>query len=461
MIAPTPHPAATISEVEAGSPADRLGVVAGWELHAVNGAPIPDILAYRRELARGEATLSLRTPEGEDRTLTVAWEDPGLGFDEVIFDGLRLCANKCEFCYVHQMPQGFRKSLYVMDDDFRTSFLYGSFVTLTNLTESDLSRILDEQLSPLYVSVHTADEELRHDMMRWWRLKVKDPRATRIRDMLERLSSIDLYTQMVLLPGRNDGEALDETLDYLASLDHVQAVAAVPVGLTGHRKNLPELRPYLPHEAQSVVARVEAFQRRMLHERGGRFAFLSDEFYLLAGLPLPDGAAYEGYPMLENGIGMVRDFLAEPIGRLPASIERPERTLLVTGRLFAPVLERAVAPLRSIEGLDIEVRALENRTFGSVTTVAGLLAGRDVLSQVRPGEADRLLISPNMLKYGTERLLDDRTLDDLRHDLRMRVEVGGTDLAGLAHSLITGSAPKSDPQFGFSTHAVKEASRQH
>jgi putative radical SAM enzyme (TIGR03279 family) len=461
MTVPRVHPAATVTEVVPDSPADRLGFASGWELLSVNGQPIPDILAYRRELATGKATLSLRSPDGDERELSVAWEDPGLGFDDVIFDGLRLCANKCEFCYVHQMPQGFRKSLYVMDDDFRTSFLYGSFVTLTNLTESDVARILDEQLSPLYVSVHTADEDLRHDMMRWWRLKVKDPRATRIRDMLERLSPIDLYTQMVLLPGRNDGEALDETLGYLASLDHVQAVAAVPVGLTAHRKNLPELRPYRPDEARAVVARVEAFQRRMLVERGSRFVFLSDEFYLLAGQPLPDDAAYEGYPMLENGIGMVRDFLAEPLGRLPTRAERPGRTLLVTGTLFAPVLERAVAPLRAVEGLDLEVRALENRTFGSVTTVAGLLAGRDVLTQVRPGEADRLLISPNMLKYGSERLLDDRTLDDLRSELSMRVEVGGSDLAGLARSLLSGVPADSAPQFGFSTHAVKESSRQH
>ena len=147
--------------------------------------------------------LQVRDPlTGEGVSFSASWEDPGLEFSEVIFDGLKLCANKCEFCYVHQMPKGFRKSLYVMDDDFRTSFLYGSFVTLTNLSEQDINRILDENLSPLYVSVHTANEDLRRDMMKWWRLKVKDPHATKIRGMLERLAPIDLYTQMVLLPGR-------------------------------------------------------------------------------------------------------------------------------------------------------------------------------------------------------------------------------------------------------------------
>lgn len=455
------RPTPTVHRVTPGSPAERAGVRPGWRLWDVAGAEIPDILAYRRELARGTVELGLLDPDGNEQRLSVAWEDPGLEFDDVIFDGIRRCANKCEFCYVHQMPQGFRKSLYMMDDDFRTSFLYGSFVTMTNLSDDDVQRILDEQLSPLYVSVHTTNEDLRADMMKWWRLKVKDPRATRIRDMLERLEPIDLYTQMVLLPGRNDGEHLEETLDYLASRPNVQAVAAVPVGLTDHRTNLPELRPYRPDEAEDVIVRTEQVQRRMLAERGSRFVFLSDEFYLTAGRALPSEEAYEGFPMLENGVGMVRDFLARPLPPLPDALPQPRKVLLATGRLFAPVLERAVEPLRAVQGLEIEVRALANRTFGEVTTVAGLLAGRDILLGVEPGEADLLLLSPNVLKYGTETLLDDRTLDDLRRELRMAVEPGGTDLAELATSVLTGAGERHLPQFGFSTHAIKESAKQH
>ena len=458
---PPPPPRAQVHRVVPGSPADRAGVRPGWRLVDVAGVEIPDILAYRRELERGEVTLRLEDDLGLPHRLRVAWEDPGLEFDDVIFDGIRLCANKCEFCYVHQMPKGFRKSLYMMDDDFRTSFLYGSFVTLTNLSEADVRRILDEHLSPLYVSVHAADEALRGDMMKPWRLKVKDPAATRIRGMIERLEPIDLYTQMVLLPGRNDGDAMEETLAYLASRSNVQAVAAVPVGLTDHRTNLPDLRPYRPDEADDVIRRVEAVQRRMLAERGSRFVFLSDEFYLTAGRPLPAGDAYEGFPMLENGIGMVRDFLSAGLPALPAALERPRRVLLATGTLFAPVLERAVAPLRAIDGLEVEVRALRNRTFGEVTTVAGLLAGRDLLLGIEPGEADLLLVSPNVLKYGTETLLDDRTLDDLRRELRMEVEPGGTDLNELARAVLSGVGERHLPQFGFSTHAVKENAKQH
>lgn len=455
---------APIREVAAGSPAARAGVQAGWSLLSINGCWVSDVLAYRRELERGRATLVACDPAGE-RTVSfeVAWEDPGLEFDDVIFDGLRLCANKCEFCYVHQMPRGFRKSLYVMDDDFRTSFLYGSFVTLTNLSDDDVRRILDEHLSPLYVSVHSADEDLRGEMMKWWRLKVQDPRATRIRDMIERLQPIDLYTQVVAQPGRNDGAALDETIAYLVGRANVQAIAVVPVGLTDHRRNLPDIRGYRPEEAAALIDQVEAWQQRLERERGRRTVFLADEFYIVAGRALPAAESYEGFEMLENGVGMVRDFLGDGLdpARLPSALATPRRVLCVTGALFAPLLREALAPLGRIPGLDLEVRSLVNRSFGAVTTVAGLLAGRDVLTQVQPGEADLLLVSPSMLKYGTETLLDDRTLDDLRRELRMRVEVGGRDLRELVDTIVAGAPARSEPQFGYSTHAVKEAASQH
>ncbi|MDZ7703866.1 MAG: DUF512 domain-containing protein [Trueperaceae bacterium] len=448
---------APISQVLPGSPADQAGVKPGWELLQVNGEWIPDILAYRRELMRGVATLRVRDPLLDDEyEFGVEWEEPGIEFSEVIFDGLKLCANKCEFCYVHQMPKGFRKSLYVMDDDFRTSFLYGSFVTMTNLTDDDVQRILDEQLSPLYLSVHTANEDLRKDMMKWWRLKVKDEKATRIRNMIERLEPIDLYTQLVLLPNRNDGDYLDETMAYLASKPNVLALSCVPVGLTDHRVNLPDLKPYTRDQARDVLRRVHTFQQKMLEERGTRFVFASDEFYLLAEEPIPHEEYYEGYQMLENGVGMVRDFLSDPLPRLPKQLPTPQKVILATGKLFAPVLELAVEPLREIGGLELEVRTIKNRTFGEVTTVAGLLAGRDFLTQIKPGEADLLLLSPNVLKFGTDELLDGRTMDDLRSELQMSVEIGGTTLGELARTIVEGIFQQHLPQFGYSTHAVKE-----
>jgi len=453
---------ARVSAVEPESPAADAGVREGWELLTVNGQPIPDVLAYRRELAKGVATLLVRDPAtGEEVSFDVEWEEPGLEFDEVIFDGIRLCANHCDFCYVHQMPKGMRKSLYIMDDDYRTSFLYGSFVTLTNLTEGDIARILDENLSPLYVSVHTANEENRADLMKWWPTKTPNPEATSIRRMFERLAPIDFYTQIVLVPGRNDGDELDATLAYLTSRDNVLSVAVVPVGLTEHRGHLAHVETYDAAGAADVLDRVGRWQRRMLEERGTRFVFASDELYLVAGRELPAADEYEGFPMLENGVGMVRDFLEAALPELPAALPSRRRVLMVTGRLFAPVLERAVAPLRAVEGLEVEVRALRNRTFGEVTTVAGLLAGRDVLMGVAPGEADLLLISPNMLKYGTRTLLDDRTVEDLERELRMPVAVGGADLSQLYTTVLRGPEGSYLPAFGFSTHAVKEAAKQH
>ncbi len=448
------HPA-LVSRVEPDSAAHRADVQIGDELLRVNGNAITDILAYRRELEVGIATLELRRAGGEHFFFNVEWEEPGLEFSEVLFDGIKLCANKCEFCYVHQMPRGFRKSLYVMDDDYRLSFLYGSFVTLTNLAEEDFQRILNENLSPLYVSIHSTDQALRSDMMKWWRLKVKDAGSTQIQDALTRLSPIDLYTQLVLLPGRNDGEHLEGSLEYLSSLPNVRSVACVPLGLTEHRRNLPELRPYTPLEARAVLSIVHRWQREMLEKRGTRFIFASDEFYILAGEPLPSEEAYEGFPMLENGVGMVRDFLGSSAPVLPASIA-PTRVLIGTGSLFAPILERALEPLHAVQGLQLEVRALDNKSFGSVTSVAGLLTGRCFLEGVTPAEADVLLVSPSTLRYGTELMLDEISLSDLRLQLKMDVRVGGKTLSELIAVILESASVNTVPQFGLSAHSVKD-----
>ena len=470
---------APVKSVEPGSPAERAGVRPGDLLLRVNGAALTDVLAYRHALQSGVATLQMSRPvevseqapgfvpqdhhvtrqgEGElTYSFQVEWEDPGLDFEEVLFDGIRKCANKCDFCYVHQMPRGFRKSLYVMDDDYRLSFLYGSFVTLTNLTEIDVQRILNENLSPLYVSVHASNQELRQDLMKWWKLKVKDVAVTQIQDMIERLESIDLYTQIVLLPGRNDGEHFDETLDYLTSRPNVISAAVVPIGLTDHRKNLPDVRVFTRPEAQDVLNRANVWRRKMLQERGTRFIFPSDELYLLAGEALPTEEEYEGFPMLENGVGMIRDFLHESLPELPASLPVPTKVILATGLLFAESLELAVAPLRAVEGLEIEVRAVENKTFGQVTTVAGLLTGRCFRHAVKQGEADLLIVPPTTLRYGTELMLDNMSLTELGEDLKMTVRSGGSTLGELARVILQGAA-SSGPQFGMSAHAVKDVS---
>ncbi|GGJ45415.1 DUF512 domain-containing protein [Deinococcus roseus] len=467
---------ARIKEVAPGSPAQRAGVKPGDQLLRVNGQSVTDILAYRYLLEQGVATLEVAKTHAlvqptfafqqdhhtlkpvetaETFTFDVEWEDPGLEFEEVLFDGIKKCANKCDFCYVHQMPRGFRKSLYIMDDDYRLSFLYGSFVTLTNLSEYDIQRILDENLSPLYVSVHTTNQDLRQDMMKWWKLKVKDQQATDIKHMIERLESIDLYTQIVMLPGRNDGDYFDETMAYLTSRPNVLSVACVPVGLTDHRTNLAQVPTFSAEQAKDVIRRANVWRKRMLEERGTRFIFPSDEFYILAGLPIPPEEDYEGFPMLENGVGMVRDFLNEPLPELPEALDVPQKVILGTGKLFAQSLDLAVEPLRQIKGLDIEVRSVTNRTFGENTTVAGLLTGRCFRHAVQPSEADLLIVPPTTLRYGTELMLDNMSLTELSQDLRMPVLAGGSTLGELARVILQ-QGSSSGPQFGYSAHAVKE-----
>ncbi|MBB6017367.1 DUF512 domain-containing protein [Deinococcus radiopugnans] len=474
---------APIKSVEAGSAAAKAGVRPGDVLLRVNGQAVTDVLAYRHLLSQGQATLEIARPKEAPRAMTgvpgtaqdhhrlqmtappslddtftfdVEWEDPGLEFEEVLFDGIHLCANKCDFCYVHQMPRGFRKSLYIMDDDYRLSFLYGSFVTLTNLSEGDINRILDENLSPLYISVHTANQDLRQNMMKWWKLKVKDEKAVQIRNMIERLESIDLYTQIVLVPERNDGENLDDTVEYLSSRPNVISAAVVPIGLTSHRTNLPDVRTFNREEARDSLRRLNVWRKKFLTERGTRFVFPSDELYLLAGEPLPSEEEYEGFPMLENGVGMIRDFLTEALPELPAALPEPRRVILGTGTLFAESLDRAVEPLRAIEGLTLEVRAVTNKTFGPVTTVAGLLTGRCFRHAIKTGEADLLIVPPTTLRYGTELMLDDVSLDELRQEFRMDVRAGGATLGELARVILDG-AQSSGHQWGMSAHAVKDS----
>jgi len=463
---------APIKSVEVGSAAERAGVRPGDQLLRVNGQAVTDVLAYRHLLSQGKATLEITRPvtlpffatpqdhhkvkadtQAQTFLFDVEWEDPGLEFEEVLFDGIKKCANKCDFCYVHQMPRGFRKSLYIMDDDYRLSFLYGSFVTLTNLSEGDINRILDENLSPLYVSVHSSNQELRQDMMKWWKLKVKDQQATQIQGMIERLSSIDLYTQIVLVPGRNDGEHFDETLDYLTSRPNVISAAVVPIGLTDHRTNLPDVRTFNKEEARDVLKRANVWRKKMLAERGTRFIFPSDELYLLAGEALPTEDEYEGFPMLENGVGMIRDFLNEGLPALPKSLPAPRKVILGTGLLFAESLDLAVEPLRAIENLEIEVRAIENVTFGKVTTVAGLLTGRCFRSAIQTGEADLLIVPPTTLRYGTELMIDNTSLTELSQTLKMAVKPGGSTLGELAR-VILDDDQSSGTQFGMSAHAA-------
>ena len=408
-----------IDGVGAGSPADRVGLRAGDVLLTINGAPIPDGLAYRFHAAGEALQLAWRDGAGRVRQaqVTKPWaEDLGL---EAPALGMRACNNRCAFCFAHQNPRGVRRALNFKDDDYRHSFLHGNFATLTNLTPADAQRILTERLSPLYVSVHATEWELRNRLL-------GNPQAP---DILEQVATfaegrIRMHCQVVLCPGLNDGPHLPRTLTDLERFHPwVATVALVPVGLTAHRARLPEIVPPDAAYAADLLDRAAAWQRDYRRRLGTRFAFPSDEFYLLAGRAFPGVRAYEGFPQFDNGVGNCRRFLddfARLARTLPPGLAggRPRRVLAVTGTLAAPVLGPAVDRLNAVAGLRLDLFPVANAFFGGTVGCAGLLAGRDVAGALgtRGAGADAILIPAIAAKRDTDLFLDDATLADLNAD---------------------------------------------
>jgi len=400
------QPLARVAQVMPGSPAQAAGMRPGDALRWVNSTVPQDYLDYRFLAAEDQVQLGWVTPQGRVRTARLEKhpdQDLGLVFSSVLFDGMRTCANRCPFCFVHQLPPGLRPSLYVRDDDYRLSFLCGNYVTLTNCSPADLERVVRLRLSPLYVSVHAADPALRARML--GRRQVPDLLG-QLRDLAA--AGIRVHAQVVLCPGMNDGQVLADTVERLAALyPGVASLVVVPVGLTAHREGLPGIRGVAPAQARATVRWVHARQRELLARLDSRFVYLSDEFYLLAGRPFPPAPAYEGFPQLENGVGMSRRFLNET-GRLcprPGWQPRYRSLTLVTGLAARPLAAALAARLGEL-GVAAEVFAVENSLFGPPVTVAGLLPGRDLLAALRTqplGEA--VAIPDSCLAEG--RFLDD------------------------------------------------------
>jgi len=423
-----------ILQVADGSPAARAGVRTGDELRSVNGHPMRDALDYLFAISEGALVLELERGEGPLRRVRLT-RSPGeaLGL-ELAPDRVRRCSNRCIFCFIDQNPLGLRANLYVKDEDYRLSLLYGNYLSLTNLQEWEIRRILEQRLSPLYVSVHAVDPVVRRRM-----LGCRGEGA--ILPILRRLAAggIRLHAQIVLVPAYNDGAVLDETLEALESLHPaVQSVAVVPVGLTRHRDDLPRLRRVTPRLAAAIIARVERRQRRCLSGLGTRLHFLADEFYLLAGRKLPQPAGYEGFPQIENGVGMVRRFERE-LRRLRRLLPAPgragaprrgrrPRAVTATGVRFAPILAtRLAAKLRDTGESDrwqVEVLPVRNRLFGASVNVAGLLGGAEVASALRRrGPFELAVLPPEM--FNTNGLtLDGMRLEELAHRITRPVRIG-------------------------------------
>lgn len=413
-----------IETVEGDSIAGELGLEPGDMILRVNDTGISDILDYRFSIAEENLEVLVQKANGEQWLLEIEkdYDEPlGIRFRGGGWGQTRRCGNKCIFCFVDQMPGQMRPTLYVKDDDYRLSFAQGNFITLTNAGPGELERIARLRLSPLYISVHTTNPELRRSMM-------GNPRAGKIMEQLRFLASagIEMHTQVVLCPGINDGPELERTAGDLAGLwPAVRSLAVVPVGLTGHRRGLYELRPYNGTEARRVLDQVHRWQQLCLAEYNYPLVFAGDEFYLLAGVPLPPAEKYGGFPQTENGVGLVRLFLDEWEAvrkTLPARVQRPVRCSVVTGTLAAGVLGPVVGELNRIAGVDVTLHVLENKFFGKTVTVAGLLTGQDLLAGLSgrdPGE--RLYIPQVMLRAGERVLLDDMTLEELSGRLKVPV----------------------------------------
>lgn len=411
-----------IVRVEPDSTAGRMGLAPGDCLLAVNGTPVRDVIDVQFYGSEEALTLTFLR-EGQVYTAKGRreyGEELGLEFASMLFDGVRVCRNRCEFCFVAQMPAGLRRSLYVRDDDFRLSFLTGSFVTLTNLTEVDWERIAAQGLSPLYVSVHATDAAIRA------RLLGRD-RIPDVREQLRRLAdlSVEIHTQVVLVPGVNDGPVLEQTVSDLAALyPSVASVSLVPVGLTRFQR--APIRRYVRGEAKALLAQAKIWRERFRREFGSRFVYPSDEFYLLAEVPVPAASEYDDFPQIENGVGLVRMFL-DDWGRVRRGLARgkgrlPRAMTWVTGSLFAPVLREVGGWLDSELGVAVDVVSVSNGFFGETVTVAGLLTAEDVVAALRARPLGEWVVLPRtMLDHDGALTLDDRSPEWLEQALGARV----------------------------------------
>ena len=429
-----PQPA-VVDTVTAGSIAEELGFQPGDRLLSLNGVRPRDLIDFQVLQGEEELVLEVLDPDGSLHRVELEkdWEEPlGLGFTEALFDGLRQCNNHCPFCFIDQQPPGHRRSLYLKDDDYRLSFLYGSYLTLTNLSAADWQRIEDQRLSPLYVSVHATDPELRSRLL-------VNPRAGLILEQLQWFAErrLQIHAQVVVCPGFNDGPALERTLSELAGFGGgdwpaVLSTAVVPVGLTRFRPAGDALRPVDPEAARAVIAQVEPLQVRFQLDLGSRFAWLSDEWYLMASQPLPPRGSYEDLPQRENGVGSIRAFLEEldlATQDLPTAIEVPRRCSWVVGRLVAEALQPVVDRLNRVEGVELLLIGLPSPYWGQDQVVTGLLTGSDLLQGLLDRDlGDRLLLPRVMLRQGAEVFLDDRSLEELRAALPVPIQaLGGAD----------------------------------
>ncbi|GHV38679.1 Fe-S oxidoreductase [Clostridia bacterium] len=428
----------TVVEVEEKSPAFRAGILEGDILLKINGHEIEDVFDYRYFASEENLTVTvLRSGETKEFNIKKRESaDLGLVFSSGLMDSAKSCGNRCVFCFIDQLPKGLRETLYFKDDDVRLSFLSGNYVTLTNMSDRDIQKIAFYHLSPINVSVHSTDDNLRREMLR-------NNRAGGVLDKLKILTDagITVNFQVVLCKGINDGEALAKTITDLAAFAPMaESLSVVPAGLTKYREEngLYPLMNFTKEEAAGVIKQITAFQRKFIRELDTRFVFAADELYIKAGLSIPDYAEYEEFPQLENGVGMVSLFEREFTDYLDdaelSDFSEKRVVSVVTGTAAAPFLERLTKLLSNrVKNVIINVVAVKNEFFGEDITVSGLLTGRDILNEcIRRKESlgEKILIPKNALKAGEPIFLDDMTVAELAERLSVTVipvEINGEE----------------------------------
>jgi len=420
-----------VQSVVPGSIAEEAGIEKGDSILSINNEKIRDVFDYRFLMANESLVVEVKKKDGEIWEIEIEkdeYEDLGMEFENSMLDEARSCTNKCIFCFIDQLPKGMRDTLYFKDDDSRLSFLTGNYVTLTNMDKSDIDRIIKYKMSSINVSVHTTNPDLRVFMLK---NKFAGDVLDKIKDMVA--GGITVNCQIVLCRGVNDDRELDDTISDLAHLyPGINSISVVPVGLTKHRKGLYHLEPYDRESASAVVDQVEGWQSKLLKKCGSRVVYLADEFYIMAERELPEYEHYEDFPQLENGVGLVtllRYEFYQYLGKLdkdgPGTAGRPRRISIATGVSPYKYIKEMTAELeKRYKSLKIDVYEIKNEFFGENVTVAGLLTGGDIASQLAGKDlGDGVLITRSMLKADEDVFLDDMTVGELEERLGVGIDV--------------------------------------
>ena len=423
-----------ISRIEPGSIADELGIEPGDLLLTVNDSVIEDVFDYHFLIHDEELVLLIEKPDGEEWELEIEKdydEDLGMEFEQGLMDEYRSCRNKCMFCFIDQMPEGMRETLYFKDDDSRLSFLQGNYVTLTNMSEHDIDRIIRYHLEPINISFHTTNPELRCKMLH-------NRFAGEALKKVDRLyeAGIEMNGQIVLCKGINDGEELERSIrDMSRYLPYLRSVSVVPVGLTRYREGLYPLKSFTKEEAKGVLEIIHRWQKKLFEEHGIHFIHAGDEWYLLAEEEIPEEERYDGYLQLENGVGMIRllrEECKEAFQALPGD-EKSRLVSMATGLLAYPELCRIADMLKEkYPGTKVQIYPVRNDFFGEKITVSGLITGGDLIRQLKGKDlGERLLLPCNMFRSEEDVFLDDVTLAEVEEALQVRADIvksSGQDL---------------------------------